>query len=585
MKDFQVTKEKISAETTRPALAFWPEGMGRLCFIALFGIVLLVLSGALLPRLQFFIENVSHWLNYPYFQAGSEGLMLSEAAIVRAGGSLYVPLRPDQFISGPYPPLYYYLLAALWPAGQGATAGFLTGRLISLVSALVAALFIALLVNLELRANHPVKWKTFNNVALVLVGIVAGAIYLSMPAVAVWAVRVRADMLMVAFQMIGLCLLAWRPRHWPAFAAILPLTLAFYTKHTGLAAPAAATVFVVLQNWRNWKRILFWLISFASAVGLPFLVLNLLTGLELYRRLFPYHDLGRDDRNFERYLSLFWQENAALLIISAILLLFTIYDLYPFGHRRFTIKRTSSESGSENPSSNSMPASEANHASSIVNRQWPRAAQSSILNLPLSVLFLLFSLPLLLGMGVVGTDHNHFLPGEAAGCAAAGVLVGRWLILPGRNRLRWLTLLGLMGLWVQVAVCAIPAQRYEIEFRQENADYQRQLGKIIENAAAQSGPILTSEAAFLVMTNRSFDHDYYNDLFTIAALSSKGRYSLDGILKAVRNKEFGLILAQGDFFTGDRIRPDVWPPELVTAIKENYQQKFRDVWFVYEPKT
>jgi len=73
-------------------------------------------------------------------------------------------------------------------------------------------------------------------------------------------------------------------------------------------------------------------------------------------------------------------------------------------------------------------------------------------------------------------------------------------------------------------------------------------------------------------------------LFTLYALSRQGRYDLSGLLEAVKHKEFGLILAEGNFFSGGELRGDTWPPQVIEAIRQNYQVKFRDVWFVYEPK-
>ncbi len=608
MKDSQATEKLARPEEERlPDQAKTLGWVSRLSFIIAVALALAGLAVALFPRLQFFSQNTAHWLTYPYFQAGSEGLMLSEAAIIRAGGSLYVPLRPDLFISAPYPPLYYYLLAALWPSGSAAATGFTIGRAISLVSALVTAFLIVLLVIIESGAAQAGTRRLLRWWPGLVAGLAAGLLFLSMPAVAVWAARVRADMLMVALQLVGLVLIAWKPRQWPAFAAILPLTLALYTKHTGLAAPAAAAFFVVLQNWQNWRRNLIWLGAFGGAVGLPFVLLSLLTANEFYRRLFPYHDLGRDDRNFERYTELFWQENAALLVMSALLIVLTLvwwlWEKVGRGeiHWRSNViqgRRGEGKSaaqlqlgGNSDKSRAQPPPTEIgnNTGKSKIPQSSILSPQSSVLNpqssvLPLSAWFVLFSLPLLFGLGVVGTDHNHFLPGEAAGCAAAGVLVGRLLALPSGNKWRWLALVAIGGLWVQAAVCAVPAPRYEIEFRQRDPDYQRQLGQIVLNAAAQPKPILSSEAGFLALTNRPADHFYYNDLFTISALSRKGRYNLDGLLNAVRNKEFGLILAEGDFFTGREVRGDVWSPELVAAIKANYKLKFRDVWFVYEPR-
>ncbi len=535
-------KNKSLEEKEKVAPSFSFRRLATPIFLALFLILLSSLALALSGRLQFFELNLERWLGYHYFQAGSEGLMLSETGIVRSGGSIYIPLGPGLFISAPYPPLYYYLLAGLWFPGENAAAGFTIGRVISLISALAAAFFIACLVILEGRPAFTLKPPRLKVWLPVLGGVLAGLLFLSMPAVTVWAARVRADMLMVAFQLLGLVLVAWRPRGWPAFAALLPLTLALYTKHTGISAAAAAAIFFLIQNWPDRRKVLTWAGTFAALTVGPFVFINFLTGLEFYRRLFPYHQLGWNDSNFKTYLELFWGENLPLLIMGGSLFLISLF--WPLR----------------------------NHLSSRLSA------------LPLAGWYLLFSLPLLAGLGVVGTDHNHFLPSEAAGCAAAGVVLVKALALIPDKKRRWYILLPLVGFLVQAAVFSIPAPRYEIEFRARPADYQRQLGKIVEYAASKPGPILTSEAAFLALANRPVGPYYYNDLFTLSALTALGRYDSSGLLEGVRQKKFSLILSEGNLFTGGEFRNDVWPPDLVEAIKQNYKIQFRDVWFIYEPR-
>ena len=48
-------------------------------------------------------------------------------------------------------------------------------------------------------------------------------------------------------------------------------------------------------------------------------------------------------------------------------------------------------------------------------------------------------------------------------------------------------------------------------------------------------------------------------------------------------RSYRVVLADSDLFSG-AARPDVWTPELVEALKENYFLKFTDVWYTYEPK-
>ncbi len=526
-------------------------------YFGLLALGLLALGVTLTARLDFFRNSVSWRLTYPFFQPGSEGLILSEVNLIRAGGSIYTPFQADSFISAPYPPLYYYLTAWL---GSGTNSPFEGGRWISLVAALTSALLIAGLVYLSLPTlkGRP-KWMI---AATLVIAIASGLLFLSLPAVTVWAARVRADMLMVALQLTGLLLMALMARTgrgWLAFAAIIPFTLAFYTKQTALAGPFAAAGFIVWHYRTRWRFILVWAIAFGLAIGLPFIVLNLATGNEFYRRLFKYHNLPWLSSNFETYATLFLQENAALLGLGLV---------------GWTLKIENRKSKIENQRlgvEDEMSAQLSSPQSSAV-----LSPQPSLL-----LLYFLASLGLLFGLGVAGADHNHFLPAEAAVCIVAGVATCRALLLPGRWR--WLVLPALALLWAQAAFFSVPADRYEIEFRQRPEDYKRQMAQIIAYTAARPGPILTSEAGFFVLTGKNNQPDYYNDLFTLAALNQQQLYSNAGLLERIRRKEFAVVLTEGDLFT-QQVRPDVWTPELLSALEANYYRKFADVWYIYEPK-
>ena len=107
------------------------------------GVGALVLGVALLQALGNFSDNAAFWLPYPYPRPGSEGLMLYETLLMRGGVSLYGPITPDRFISGPYPPLYYLLAGWLLPSGS---AGFSEGRTLSLWAALITAAALAFLI-------------------------------------------------------------------------------------------------------------------------------------------------------------------------------------------------------------------------------------------------------------------------------------------------------------------------------------------------------------------------------------------------------------------------------------------------------
>lgn len=506
----------------------------------------------MLARLDFYGAQLGRRLTYPFFQGSSEGLILSEVAIIRQGGSIYTPFRGDLFVSAPYPPLYYYLTA--WFSGlfQAAETNFLVGRVISLVAAGASGLLIAWQV-FTFKSSHSLSRA---NLAIKgLVAALAGLIFVTLPAVMVWSARVRADMLMTALQLGGLALVAEgarRKNDWIILASALPFTLALYTKQTALAGPAAAFIFLAFYYGRNWRKTASWLVLQGLVAGVPFVLLTLVTGGELYRRLFKYHNLPWLRANFDSYSQLFGQENLGLLILGAGLLVAVVVSII---------------------------------AAVKTVRPDPKSARLEILieagrQIPLALWYLGGSLALLLGLGVAGADHNHFLPAEAATCLAGGILVA-WLLEAGRWR--WLALAGIAVLWLQLAVFSVPPNRYEIELRVRDADYQRQLGKIVDYAASKPGAILTSEAGFFVLAGKTEQAGpYYNDLFTLAALDKQGLYSEDGLLDSIRRKQFGVVLAEVNLFDG-KGRPDVWTPALVEALKANYVLKFTDVWYTFEP--
>ncbi len=521
-------------------------------------LVALLLLGAawtLLARLDFYGAQLGRRLTYPFFQGSSEGLILSEVAIIRQSSSIYTPFRGDLFISAPYPPLYYYLTA--WFSGlfSAPETSFTVGRVVSLISAGVSGLLLAWQV---FFFRPPGQTAAQTRSRLILQGFIAGLAgltFVTLPAVMVWSARVRADMLMTALQLAGLALVSEgtrRQSHGLILAAVLPFSLALYTKQTALAGPAAVCIFLAFYYGREWRKTLSWLALQGLAVGLPFGLLNFTTGGELFRRLFKYHSLPWLSANFEIYAQLFFQENLGLLILGACLLVLVLVSI---------ITRLKA--------ANFVLKTDRLKILLAVGRQ-----------IPLAGWYLAASLALLWGLGVSGADHNHFLPAEAATCLAGGVCLA-WLLYAGRWR--WALLEGLAVMWLQLAFFSVPASRYEIELRPRDADYQRQLGRIVSYAASQPGPILTSEAGFFVLAGKTpQDGPYYNDLFTLAALDKQGLYSEAGLLDSIRRKQFSLILAEGDLFNG-QARPDVWTPALVEALKANYFRKFTDVWYTYEP--
>src|SRR5689334_12783837 len=100
-----------------------------------------------------FAANATLWLPYPYPRPGSEGLMLYETLLMRQGGDLYGPITSDRFISGPYPPVYYWLAGQIMPA----TPGFFDGRSLSMWAAVAAAVAAIAIVGVSAFHTRPVR--------------------------------------------------------------------------------------------------------------------------------------------------------------------------------------------------------------------------------------------------------------------------------------------------------------------------------------------------------------------------------------------------------------------------------------------
>jgi hypothetical protein len=201
-----------------------------------------------------FAEHTQAMLAYRYPLDGQEGTLLYEARLLRAGEPLYQPLQPDRVVAAPYPPVYYLALAALErlanPAGGHPPVTeqpiFLPGRLLSLTAMLSVAAALTLIV-----------WRIGKNPAI---GLVAACLWLAFPPVQLWSTRIKPDTLALAFTALGLLAATWyvtRSRQggmperdvsgdWLLVSAAVAFALAFFTKQTAVAAPAATGLTLLL---------------------------------------------------------------------------------------------------------------------------------------------------------------------------------------------------------------------------------------------------------------------------------------------------------------------------------------------------
>ncbi len=536
---------------------------------------LLVLLAAI-PALVRFASTSASWLDYPYPRAGSEGLILYETLIVKHGGDIYAPITPDRFISGPYPPVYYWLASSVLPdrlpdfsLSDSVTSIFEPGRIISLVATLFAVLAVGALVLVSFPGRDKVQWMCG-----LVGGSVAGAVFLSMPQVTVWATRFRGDMLMIALTAGGLLSVAlgseggsqgrswlWK-WGWLVGAAVL-FSIAFYTKQTALAGPIAAALYLFVRDWRVAAK---WCVLMFMAVLLPFAALEIATGNWFYLKMVTYHSLPIRTLTLERLLQFaFWEDEWPVILLA---LAYLLFGLIGVGRSWIASRRGAGQ----------QPAPST-------------AAHTSVI--PFFLLAALVTLPT---GAVVGADHNHLLMPGLAVAAGVGALVAYLLgrvmdsveERPGTqdNGQRWVmyaagivAMLMLVGYFL---VTSEPSSWYNPDLQKPSAQQQEQLRKIEENVRQNPGTVFfADDPGVLALAGKVTPYD---DPFTMTALAPQDRWDEASFRDQLRSGKFALLILSCDVTVENGCRGDTFTPGVLDAIRAGYDVLFRDVLFTYAPK-
>jgi hypothetical protein len=549
------------------------------------GLALLML--ALVGPLFRFVDTSRTWLDYPYPRPGSEGLILYETLLVKRGGDIYAPITPERFISGPYPPVFYWLAAWTLPnvlpnleSPGNVESVFCPGRMLALAATLLAAALVALLVVYE--GGYPARGR--RAVALAAIGgVIGGTLLLTLPQVLVWATRFRGDMLMIALTAAGLaCISAGARSGQPHTRWLSPMlllgaalfSLAFFTKQTALAGPIAAGSYLLLRDWRSGLK---WCALMFAFVAVPFALLDLATGHWFYLKMVVYHSLPFSSLTLTRLLHFsFWDEEWPLLLAAA------GYSLYMLSRLPGALRtRTTWE-------------------------------------LPLLIpLFLLASLLTLPTGGVVGADHNHLLMPGLAICAASGALLAKMLGDADRTtgdrrpttddgslptsivhrpssivRLLSLSSLVALALLLGYVVFTSPpsAVGYGPDLAVPSPQEREQLRKITLNVRTTPGDVFFSDdPGILALAGKA---TLYDDPFTMAALATQGRWDEAAFRDMLRQGKFPLLVLSCDVpgtISGQQgiakpCRHDTFTPGVLDAINDGYEVIFRDVFFTYAPK-
>jgi hypothetical protein len=192
-------------------------------------------------------------IRYPFELEWMEGGVLEHVNRILLGKRLYVEPSLD-FISFVYPPVYYYISAAL---AKIVGFGFLPLRLISFLATAGTLVFIYLIVRRETGSWFPAVLAAFLFAAMYRLS-------------GYWFDLARVDMLFLFFLLPALYLLRFSVSVKSYFVAGIFIALSFLTKQTTLVIAAPLAVYALLADKKSCGAFL------ASAAGISALVTLLL---------------------------------------------------------------------------------------------------------------------------------------------------------------------------------------------------------------------------------------------------------------------------------------------------------------------
>jgi hypothetical protein len=517
--------------TRSPGKAHTEQG-GALRYLP--AILVMLALALLLPRLLTFAQVTTTFLAWPWQFDYTEGVNLSATVQLALGRNIYGHNGPESFVSAPYTPLFYILTAPVsWLTGPS----LWFGRALSLAATLVIACLLAYAVR---RATR--NW---------LGGILAGALWLSLSPVIVWAALYTQHILALMFGLAGLVWAMRYPEGRRVYVAAGLMSLAFFTKQSAFDAAGAVVVWLLLLDWRRGLR---FGLALALAVGLPFLGANLLLKGGLWEHAFGNQALPWNARRFGRLLDRLWGEYWPLFGLGIAGVIGTVAARLP------------------------------------ASRKWlPQASREW----GLTVLYFVFALASVLArLGRDGANYNHMIDVLLPACLlaglAAGYLVertvdgGRWTVEGAagegeRDNTKGrvgsaMALVGLSGLLVvQAFLLADPRTWYLGGWPSAELDRQmRSLSKVVRETPGD----IYSEDAYLALSNGR--RVYYDDAFMFVGLANQGRWDESVFVRSLRDRRFSLVLLQTDSTR--------FTPAARKAFEENYDLKFSDLISTYAPK-
>jgi len=186
--------------------------------------------------------------------------------------------------------------------------------------------------------------------------------------------------------------------------------------------------------------------------------------------------------------------------------------------------------------------------------------------------YLMWAPASLIGTGVVGSHHNHLLETGVALALAGGQAVGFGLQRGGVLRLLAPALLA-----TQLLLWRTPLPWFVGDF-----DPEPNYGRYIDFLRATPGEIMADDVGLVYAAGRPLRYD---DPAAMGPAATLGLWDQRQFVEDIRAGRFSVIMMRMNVFEDGLIDPSGrWTPEMLQAIQDSYQIKFRDTVIIYEPR-
>jgi hypothetical protein len=238
-------------------------------------------------------------LVYPYELDYGEGHVLSMISLLAERGTYFLSIHDYPFIHGIYGPVFHLLSLPLYYL---IGPSLLPPRLVATASAAILLVILYLLIQRLTRER--------------LTSLLLTLLFLAPWFVQGWIGLGRVDMLAILFSVAGISVFDYydrtkSPKRYWSFALFM---LAFFTKHSIVAAPAAVFLYALFVK-RERRYLLFYLAAYFIPVFALLVVGNIFTKGEFLRHLFSYNVVPF----FWEYMIVWYRQ---FLLLTAPILLF-----------------------------------------------------------------------------------------------------------------------------------------------------------------------------------------------------------------------------------------------------------------------